>query len=376
MVDASPHLYLEDGIAQGHSPDVVARAGTVRSRLLAQGFPPILTLKHLAQLTGVSYKYLREIVERVRDPYVDITRPKRDGGTRKISSPDPVLMEVHRWLLDEVFSQIPNHLSSHAYQRGNSIVQCASKHLGARWLVKFDLHDFFGTIEERRVYNLLLSLGYTRLLSFEIARICTRLSGSRTDGYQNFERYRTIPSYVVGHQGVLPQGAPTSGALANAIASPLDEKLQNVALSKGMAYTRYSDDLTFSAGPRFDRGQATALIAQVRNIVQDQRFLLHDKKTRIIPPGARPVVLGLLVDSHSVRLRPEYKRRLTVHIRGVQNNGLENHTTHRGFQSIFSFVNHIDGLLAFAAGVERDYARDTRIAWETALATWGYPLDT
>lgn len=376
MADASPHLYVEEGIAQGHSPDVVARASAVRSRLLARGVPPILTLKHLAQQTGVSYGYLRDIAERVRDPYVDITRPKRDGGVRRLSSPEPVLMEVQRWLLDQVLSGISNHPASHAYQRGNSIVKCASKHLGARWLVKFDLHDFFSTIEEQRVYNLLLSLGYTKLMSIEIARICTRLPGSRTDGYQNFELYRTIPSYVVGHQGVLPQGAPTSGALANAIASPLDEKLQNLAASRGMAYTRYSDDLTFSAGPRFDRGQATALIAHVRNIVQDQRFLLHDKKTRIIPPGARPVVLGLLVDSHSVRLRPEYKRRLTVHIRGVHNHGLENHTNHRGFESIFSFVNHIDGSLAFAAGVERDYARNARIAWEAALAKSGYPLDT
>lgn len=375
MADSSPHLYIAQGLAQGHAAEVVSRASIVRSRSLAHGVPPILSLRHLAQLTGVSYDYLREIVGRVRDPYLDIDRRKRDGGIREISSPEPVLMDVQRWLLHNVFSSVPMHPASFAYQRDRSIVQCAEQHVGAHWLVKLDLHDFFGSIQEKRIFDLLLRLGYSKLVSLEIARICTRLRGPRDEGYQNFWAYNAIPSYVVGSQGVLPQGAPTSGALANTVASNLDAKLHDLAASRGLGYTRYSDDLTFSAGPDYDRKQATALIAQVRNIVRDQHFVLHEKKTHVVPPGARTVVLGLLVDSQGVRLLPEYKRRLQVHVRGVGKFGLVEHASHRGFESVLSFVNHVDGLIAFAAGVEREYAQHARGAWNDALARSGYPLE-
>ena len=328
MAASSPHLYFAQGLARGHDREVVSRARSVRSRLLANGVPPILSLRHLAQLTGVSYKYLREIVERGRDPYLDINRRKRGGGIRAISSPEPVLMDVQRWLLHNVFSLVPTHPMSFAYQRNRSIVQCAEQHVGAHWLVKLDLHDFFGSIPENRIFDILLNLGYSRLVSLEIARICTRLLGPRHEGYQNFRAYTAIPSYVVGSHGVLPQGAPTSGALANAVASKLDAKLHDLAASRGLSYTRYSDDLTFSAGPDYDRKQARALIAHVRNIVRDQQFLLHEKKTHVVPPGARAVVLGLLVDSQGVRLLPEYKRRLQIHIRGVGKFGLVEHASH------------------------------------------------
>jgi hypothetical protein len=175
------------------------------------------------------------------------------------------------------------------------------------------------------------------------------------------------------HLGVLPQGAPTSGALANAIATPLDRKLQALALENGFGYTRYSDDLTFSAGDHFGRVQASKLISHVANLVKDADLVLHAKKTRVVPPGARHVVLGLLVDSHSVRLLPEYKRRIEVHIRGVDKFGLISHASHRRFDSVFSFINHVDGLLAFASGVEGAYARDARLRWDVSLRKWGFP---
>lgn len=370
MPDLPPHLYAAQGLAEGHPAEVVNKAAAEWGRLRALGLTPVLTLGHLARLTGASYRYLREIVERKRDPYEDIVRSKRDGTTRPISSPEPVLMAVQRWILRNVLRPLAPHPASFAYQRGRSIVQCAEEHLGAQWLVKLDLHDFFGTVDEARVYRVLQGLGYAPLVSFELARICTRMRGDRRYG---INMPQVIRSYAVAGQGVLPQGAPTSGALANAAAAGLDRRLVRVAKAHRVVYTRYSDDLVFSAGPSFDRDRASALIGHVSEAVDDNGFVVHRKKTRVVPPGARHVVLGVVLGRERVQLMPEFKRRVEVHIRGVATFGLAEHARHRGFRSIISFVNHVDGCLAFAAAVEPEHAAAASERWNAALTAGGYP---
>jgi hypothetical protein len=155
----------------------------------------------------------------------------------------------------------------------------------------------------------------------------------------------------------------------------LDQKLSDLAARRPLSYTRYSDDLTFSSAAEFNRSHAADLINQVSKAVKDEHFVVHKKKTRIIPPGARHVVLGLMLGSDGLRLLPEYRRRIDVHIRGTDIFGLAQHCAHRGFRSIFSFINYIDGCLAFAQSVEPEYAHKARQRWNTALIKSGFPAD-
>jgi hypothetical protein len=162
--------------------------------------------------------------------------------------------------------------------------------------------------------------------------------------------------------------------LANAVVDGLDRGLASLAAANGMVYTRYSDDMVFSAGASFDRTRAAALIGDVRGAVAASGFVVHRRKTRVVPPGARHVVLGLVLGEDRLQLMPEFKRRVDVHIRGVAKFGLAEHVRHRGFRSIISFVNHVDGSLAFAAAVEPDHAMQARTRWDAALAAGGYPV--
>jgi RNA-directed DNA polymerase len=139
------------------------------------------------------------------------------------------------------------------------------------------------------------------------------------------------------------------------------------------SHDRYSDDLVFSSIDTFDRRRASGIIAHVRSIVEDQSLRLHRKKTRIVPPGARQVVLGLLVGDHNVRLLPEFRRGIEVYVRGVKRYGLSNHASHRQFDSIFSLVDHVDGCIAFAASVDPAFANQMRHRWNDALLISGYP---
>lgn len=369
-----PHLYRANGERLGIDHDVLDHAVRDQQSAKSRGATPILSLRHLAHLTGASYGYLREVVERESDPYEDIARKKKTGRVRPIAAPEPILMDVQRYLLDNALRGLPHHAASYAYRRNRSIFECASQHVGARWLVKFDMHDFFGQVSERRVYPVFHERGYSRLVSFELTRLTTRIYGRQPER-SSPERYPAIPTYGVHQVGRLPQGAPTSGALANAVATPLDETLSALAISRGLVFTRYSDDLVFSSGDRaFTRGAATDLIREVQRATSSHGFALHRKKTRIVPPGSRHIVLGLLVDGDSVRLLPEFRRRIDVHVRGVNKWGPTAHAEHRGFDSMFSFVSHVDGSLAFASSVDPTWAALTRVRWHDALVKWHFPI--
>lgn len=368
----SPHQYIDGGLRLGRDEGMLRRASTYHRDISANGSYPLLTLGHLARETETEWGYLRSIVERRLDEYSAIRRLKPDGTYRAISAPLPSLMHVQRWILANVLTGLKIHSAAFAYRRGLSIRDCAEQHVGARWMLKMDLHNFFGTVEESRVYGAFRALGYPALLAFEMARLCTRLvwPGKELPRLQG----RGLERYDTPCRGTLPQGAPTSGALANAIGFRLDSMLQKIADANGLAYTRYSDDLTFSSPAPFNRATVPKLVAQVEKSISLSGFQVHKKKTRVVPPGARKIVLGLLVMDRDVRLVPEFRSRLDNHIRCVGKYGPAAHAASRRFDSVLSMINYVDGCLAFALDIESDWARERTQRWLDALRRQGHPL--
>jgi RNA-directed DNA polymerase len=281
-------------------------------------------------------------------------------------------MDVQRWILRRILDACTPNGASYAYQQGRSIVDCASRHTGARWLVKLDIHDFFGSIGERPVFDVFAGLGYPKLVGLELSRLCTRAYGPIPQPRRISEFHGKAP-YDVYARGYLPQGAPTSGALANLVMTDVDRDLTTFADNHGLVFTRYSDDMVFSSTERFSRELALAIIREATRRLDRSGLRIHRKKTRVVTPGARKVVLGLLVDGSRPRLLPEFKRRVEVHVRGVERFGLSQHADHRHFDSILAMINHVDGCIAFAAGVEGDYAAELGRKWARALASRGYP---
>jgi RNA-directed DNA polymerase len=285
-------------------------------------------------------------------------------------------MLVQKWLVKKVLNCLNPHPDSYAYQLRRSIRACATRHLGARWLVKADLHDFFHSINERSVYRVFVSVGYSPLISLELARLCTRLSGrALVDSSTSRQDYPAIPNYHSTHLGFLPQGAPTSGALANLVARRLDERLSAYAVAHRLVYTRYADDLTFSSGGEFRRGHAAAILQKANLVTAECGFALHHRKSRIVPPGARKIVLGLLVDGDRIRIRKESRSRIITHVRGVEKFGLSAHRVKRGFSSSFSFILHVEGLLSFAQDVDGEWCAPIAFRWRAALNNggWNFP---
>lgn len=372
MISDSPHLYRKDGLRSGVEAPLIENALEQASEVEKVGLASILTLGHLAHRTGAGYPYLREIVKRNIDPYSDLVIRRSNGRKmRSISSPDPILMEVQRWILEHIVGRLETHNCSFAYTVGSSIKKCAQRHLGATWMIKTDIRNFFETINEVQIYKVYREAGYRPLPALELARLCTRYADHA--GHVSAERFRSSSSYDVikvyskPFMGFLPQGAPTSGALANQVAWPLDEQLSQLASEKGMVYTRYADDMTFSANSHFNREVAVSAIREIKSILSLGGFELHQQKTRIVPPGARKIVLGLLVDSERIRLNKSTRARLYYHVRGVEKFGLSGHVAHSRFSSMEGMVRHVQGLLAFASDIEPKWAEELTTRWTVAL---------
>jgi hypothetical protein len=103
--------------------------------------------------------------------------------------------------------------------------------------------------------------------------------------------------FVAKGERHLPQGSPASPAITNVLCRRLDRRLQGLAESLGFQYTRYADDLTFSArGENAGSGYVGKILRQVHDIVAHEGFAVHPDKTRIMRRGRRQEVTGVVVN--------------------------------------------------------------------------------
>ena len=76
----------------------------------------------------------------------------------------------------------------------------------------------------------------------------------------------------------------------------------------------------------------------------------------IIPPGARKLVLGLVVDGAQPKLPREFRSALRQHIYYLEKLGPIAHAQSREFDTVFGMYNHIRGLIDFANMIDHGYA--------------------
>jgi RNA-directed DNA polymerase len=237
--------------------------------------------------------------------YVEFEIPKAKGGMRRISAPRKPLRTAQRKILDEILSKVPNHDSCHGFVAGRSTVTNATPHLRKALMVKMDLKDFFPTVHYRRVAGLFTSLGYGDRVASLLAALTTHRP--------------ILEDKTVVWPGVLPQGAPTSPAIANLVCHRLDARLAGLAAKMGGTYTRYADDLTFS----FAESPASVgkFMWWVDQICQQEGFIQNPKKRRVLRRSAQQRVTGIVVNE-SVHVPREERRRFRAILANCKKNGV------------------------------------------------------
>lgn len=216
--------------------------------------------------------------------------PKGNGKFRTIYAPDPERKEKCREVLYAILNPAvalnDRHGVQHGFRAARSPVTNALAHVGWAYTLKFDLKDFFDSVTPGHVRSFFAPNGRPTKNQSRVEMQC-------------FE------------DGAARQGLPSSPAVANLAASPMDNEIMALQVKgrfTNFVYTRYADDLTFSfAHP----SMAALLMEQMPKIAERHGFKINEGKTRLqcSRAGARRIT-GVTVGSYGITAPREVKRRL------------------------------------------------------------------
>ncbi len=256
----------------------------------------MLTMKHLTRCAFSSNKLKRYTTFRIPK--------KKKGEFRTIDAPVPMLKYIQRGMNFILQSVYTPHDAAKGFVPYRSVVDNAKVHTGQRLVYNIDLKDFFPSITAGRLYHRLISKPFS--LTEEVASIITDLCC-----YTNVEG-----------RNVLPQGAPTSPTITNIICERMDTKLNRLAKSYGLKYTRYADDITFSGMTNVFSDEGRFCQSMRHIIEEEEHFTINKDKTRLCHRGMRQEVTGLTVNQQE-NVSRRYIKQLRTLIHNWEMNGYE-----------------------------------------------------
>lgn len=231
------------------------------------GLPKIQDLDDICFHTKLSKALLHRITKISEKFYVEVSIPKKRGGFRKLACPSKKVKVVQAWILKNILEKIKSHTASTAYKSRGTVVNNVAPHVENQYLLCLDIENFFDNIDFRDVLYVFRSLGYTEKVSALLSNICT-------------------------YKGSLPQGGVTSPLLSNIICIMLDERISRFVGARNIVYTRYADDMTFSAKSPDILLRAKKTIEQ---IINSEGFSINIDKTRLLGPRQQKKITGLVI---------------------------------------------------------------------------------
>ena len=213
--------------------------------------------------------------------YKTYTIPKKEPGrTRLIAEPPAEIKALQRWFVERHLSRLPIHRAATAYRPGASIVKNAAAHRANPFLLTMDFQDFFPSLRPRDLRRAIAASGRLSVTKAEL-RLVDHLLFWKPAGLSGLTGLR------------LSSGAPSSPCVSNAVMHELDTALAELCRKRRVRYTRYADDLTFSAK---DQAVLLEMFAQVRSLIRrtrSPRLTIHADKTIFSSKSTCREVTGL-----------------------------------------------------------------------------------
>ena len=181
------------------------------------------------------------------------------------------------------------------YVKHRSIKNAAIKHVGCHTVYKFDLENFFGSCTLDIVIGSLIEIYPFCLLDISKLEAIIKACMIYYDG-----EYR------------LPQGAPSSPLISNLTMIPIDYKLSKMPR---FSYTRYADDLFFSARYNANTRTEMLIMRKVDKAVCNRNLSINGVKfyARSIYRG-NANILGISVGAYNIKIGSKKKQYLKARI--------------------------------------------------------------
>lgn len=293
----------------------------------------IKTRDELADFLRIERKTLTYVLYKthIESYYTSFEIPKKNGGKRKIDAPRGILKMIQKKLSYELYKYKDDFSKenkikvniSHAFEKRKNIISNAFVHKNKKYIVNFDLENFFDSFHFGRVKGFFMKNKYFEM-PLEVA---------------------TIIAQLTCYNGKLPQGAPTSPIISNLICNVLDYKILALAKKYRLDYTRYADDLTFSTNDKNFLKNYEKFCESLNKIIINNGFKLNTKKTRLIYKDSKQTVTGLVVNK-KINIDHEYYKK----VRAMANNLYKNNKfyidgkegTINNLEGRFSYINEID----------------------------------
>lgn len=287
-----------------------------KMQLKLLGLPPIDTLEDFSSHTHLSKGLIYRLSKFSDKNYVTYTLPKKTGGGRIIAQPSAVLKALQSWILRHILDRLAVSPACKGFERKTSILDNAKPHIGALALMCLDLDDFFPSIKVNQVWAVFRVLGYNERIAAVLASLCT-------------------------YNGSLPQGSPASPKLSNLVSLRLDARLLGYVGIRGIIYTRYADDLSFSS---LSYPQLAKAYSFIRRIIESEGFSLNKNKTRFAGAARQHKITGLIVNDKQAGIGRVWLRKIRSEIKHI--------CKHPKNDVPDDSVERIIGLLSFVKSVD------------------------
>lgn len=307
-------------------------ARKVKKHLKNSNIPFIYDTYQLAYELGLPRKELFLLSKNPTEHYKLIMLRKSGGGLRYINAPDKTLKGVQKRILKKILNNIEVSPYAIAYIDGKKLRDNAEPHIKHKYLLKMDITDFFGSITYFQVVS---SVFNKKRFPVQIGAMLTSLCCL---------------------EEVVPQGAPTSPMISNIVMKSFDDAMGGWCKKRGITYTRYCDDLTFSADtPLY------GVYKKAEKMLYKRGFEVNELKTKFISNASSQRVTGLVVNE-KVSVPKEYKKQLRQELYyavkyGLADSIIKGNKTEflcRGNPDIVRYYNQLIGKLNYLLQIEED----------------------
>lgn len=293
--------------------------------------PFIHDLFQLAAFLGLGKKEFFKLLKNVSNEYRFFKIQKKKGGFRDIFAPSPTLSYVQSVINRKILSCYDLSPYAKAYVKGGKLSENAAPHTNKKFILKMDITDFFGSISFEQVISTVFNKNYfPPSVGYALTTLCC-------------------------YKGYLVQGTPTSPALSNLILKHFDDIMGKWCEKRNISYTRYCDDITFSADePLF------SAYSKAKSFLTEIGFEINKKKTRFVKNTSCQTVTGLVVNE-KVTVPKEYRRDLRQKIHYFLKYGDNDTAFKESGKTYNSYANYLLGRANYVLSIQQDdkFLRDS-----------------